>query len=65
MFGDKKVSVDKALWKRLRKIAELAGYSSTIEFVIHLLEKVVVNIQEDGESDEAIREKLRGLGYIS
>ena len=65
MFGDKKVSIDKALWNRLKKIAELAGYSSTTEFFIHLIEKVVVNIQEGGESDEAIREKLKGLGYIS
>lgn len=65
MFGGKKVTIDKALWERLEKLAELAGYSSTEEFVVHALEKEVVNIVEDAESDEAIREKLKGLGYIS
>jgi metal-responsive CopG/Arc/MetJ family transcriptional regulator len=64
MFGNKKVSIDKALWERLEKLAELAGYSSTDEFVIHALEKEVADIEE-GESDEAMREKLKGLGYIS
>jgi hypothetical protein len=65
MFGNKKVSIDMALWERLEKLAELAGYASTDEFVIHALEKEVANIEEGGETDEAIREKLKGLGYIS
>ena len=65
MFGNKKVSIDMALWERLEKLAELAGYASTDEFVIHALEKEGANIEEGGETDEAIREKLKGLGYIS
>ena len=64
MFGTVKVAIDKALWERLEKLAELAGYSSTSEFVIHALEKEVATIEE-AESDEEIREKLKGLGYIS
>jgi len=64
MFGKKKVAIDAALWERLEKLADLAGYSSTEEFIIHALEKEVANIEE-AESDDEIREKLKGLGYIS
>jgi len=45
-------------------VAEVAGYASHEEFVIHVLEKELAQF-EDGQSDEEITEKLRGLGYIS
>ena len=63
MFGNVKISIDKQLWEKLKRLAELAGYSSVNEFVIHALEKEVANIEE-AESDEEIREKLKGLGYL-
>ena len=28
MFGDKKVSLEKELWERVKRFAALAGYSS-------------------------------------
>jgi metal-responsive CopG/Arc/MetJ family transcriptional regulator len=59
-----KVKIDKQLWDKLTKISELAGYSSAEEFVIHALEKEVAQIEE-AETDEEVREKLKGLGYIS
>jgi hypothetical protein len=64
MFGKVKIAIDRQLWEKLRKIAEIAGYSSVDEFVVHALEKEVVQIAE-AETDEEIRAKLKGLGYIS
>ena len=48
----------------LRTIAEVAGYASHEEFIIHVLEKELAQF-EDAGSDEEIVEKLKGLGYIS
>ena len=64
MFGTRKIAIDKDLWEKIRLIAEVAGYSSTDEFVIHALERAIAEF-EDAETDEEIRKKLRGLGYIS
>ena len=64
MFGDPKVKIPKELWQRIQKLAALAGYSSPEEFVRHALEKEVAKL-DDAESDEDIKKKLRGLGYIS
>lgn len=63
MFGNVKVSIDKQLWEKLKRLSELAGYSSPDEFVVHALEKEVASIEE-AESDDEIREKLKGLGYL-
>lgn len=62
--GKKKVAIDAALWEKIRAISEVAGYSSPEEFVVHALEKQVAAF-EGADSDEEIRRKLRGLGYIS
>ena len=64
MFGTRKIAIDKDLWEKIRLIAEVAGYSSTDEFVIHALERAIAEF-EDAETDEEIKKKLRGLGYIS
>ena len=64
MFGEAKVKIDKDLWAKVKTYAELAGYSSPDEFVTHVLEKEFASLQE-ADSDEAIKEKLKGLGYIS
>jgi metal-responsive CopG/Arc/MetJ family transcriptional regulator len=59
-----KVKLDKNLMAKVRKYAELSGYSSVEEFIAHCLEK---EISKTGESDseEEIKKKLKGLGYIS
>lgn len=59
-----KVKLDKSLMDKVRKYAELSGYSSVEEFIAHCLEK---EISKAGESDseEEIKKKLKGLGYIS
>jgi len=58
-----KVAVDKALFGKIKKYAEMSGYSSVDEFVSHCLEKEVAKI-EDADSEEEIKKKLKGLGYI-
>lgn len=65
MFGGaNKIKFEPALIERVKKIAEVAGYASHEEFIVHIIEKELA--QFEGESsDEDITEKLRGLGYIS
>ena len=59
-----KVKVEKDLYGKVKQFAEKEGYSSVEEFVTHLLEKIVVEI-EPGENDEDLLKRLQGLGYIS
>ena len=64
MFGsDTKVKLAKPLYERLAAIARAGGYSSTDEFVVHILEKEAAKF--DGAEDDAeVQKQLRGLGYI-
>ncbi len=64
MFGPK-IKIDKELYEMLQKVAEISGYSSVDEFVIHVLEREISKIGDDSSSDEEIKKKLEGLGYIS
>jgi hypothetical protein len=66
VFGGKtvKVKIDRDLHERLRKIADVAGYATTEEFITHVLEKEMLHF-EDAGTDDDIRNKLKGLGYIS
>mgnify|MGYP001350119826 CR=1 FL=1 len=59
-----KVKIDKALLDKIKKYAEMSGYSSVEEFISHCLEKEVAKIEE-ADSEEEIKKKLKGLGYIS
>jgi len=58
-----KVRIDSNLFSRVKKAAELAGYSSTDEFIIHIIEKALARYETE-EADEKTAEQLRGLGYI-
>ena len=64
MFGSK-IKLDKDLLLRAKKCADIAGYSSVEEFVTHILEKEISKLDSGKESEEEIRKKLQGLGYIS
>ena len=64
MFGGSKVSLDKDLLARVKKFADIAGYSSVEEFITHALETELA-VLEEADSEEEIRKKLQGLGYIS
>jgi len=59
-----KVKIDKELYAKVEKFAKLAGYSSVDEFVQHALEKEVSQL-EGSDTEDAIKKKLQGLGYIS
>ena len=58
-----KIKIDKSLYERVAQTAEKAGYSSADEFVTHLLEKAVTDV-EGAATDEEVEKQLRGLGYI-
>ena len=64
MFGGAKIKIEKGLYDRAKKCAELAGYSSVDEFITHLIEKELSHL-EGAQNDEEIKERLKGLGYIS
>ncbi len=64
MFGRGKIKIDPALLDKIRRYAALAGYSSPEEFITHALEKEISQLEES-DSDEEIKNKLKGLGYIS
>jgi hypothetical protein len=64
MFGTHSVKFDKHLWGKLKRYADLTGYSSVEEFVTHVVEKEVAQL-EGSDSEEEIRKKLKGLGYLS
>lgn len=59
-----RVKINKHLMEKIRKYSELAGYSSVEEFVEHALENELVKL-EDVDSEEEIKKRLQGLGYIS
>ena len=63
-MGKAKVKLDKDLLEKVQKYSELSGYSSVEEFVTHCLEKEIAKL-EDSDSEEEIKKKLKGLGYIS
>jgi len=64
MFATTKVKLEKSLVERIRKFAEIAGYASPEEFITHALEKELAQL-EDADSEEEIRKRLKGLGYMS
>lgn len=64
MLGNPKIRLDKDLYGKVKRYSEIAGYSSVEEFVTHALEKEIAQL-EDADSEEEIRKKLQGLGYIS
>ena len=63
MFGSKD-KLDKGLLKKIKMYAKIAGYSSPEEFITHALEKEIA-LLEEADSEDEIRKKLQGLGYIS
>lgn len=63
MFGSR-IKLDKALLAKVKRYADLAGYSSVDEFVTHVIEKELAKF-EGSDSEEDIKKRLKGLGYIS
>ncbi|MCI4445434.1 MAG: hypothetical protein JHC32_05345 [Candidatus Aminicenantes bacterium] len=63
-MGKAKIKIEKELFQKIVKIAEVAGYSSAEEFIVHVLEKEIAKF-EGADSEEEIKKRLKGLGYIS
>jgi metal-responsive CopG/Arc/MetJ family transcriptional regulator len=63
-MGKAKIKLDKVLMDKVKKYAKMAGYSSPEEFITHCLEKEIAKLEES-DSEEEIKKKLKGLGYIS
>ncbi len=63
MFGSS-IKLDKALLARVKRYSDLAGYSSVEEFITHALEKQIAQL-ETADSEDEIKKRLKGLGYIS
>ena len=64
MFGTTKVKLDSDLVAKIKRYAEIAGYSSPEEFITHALEKELAKL-DGAESEDEVKKRLRGLGYIS
>lgn len=58
-----KVKFDSNLYERIKKVAEEAGYANADEFVIHVVEREL-SVLESADSDQAVTDRLKGLGYI-
>ncbi|HRX83633.1 MAG TPA: hypothetical protein P5572_01295 [Phycisphaerae bacterium] len=58
-----KVKIDTGLYERVKKVADIAGYASADEFIVHMIEKELAKL-ETAETDEEVTERLRGLGYL-
>ena len=63
-MGKVKIKLEKDLMDKVKKYAKMAGYSSPEEFITHCLEKEISKLDES-DSEEEIKKKLKGLGYIS
>lgn len=65
MFGGNKLKIDKDLLEKVKKYSSIAGYATPEEFVEHVLEREIAKFEDGGESEEEIRKRMQGLGYIS
>jgi metal-responsive CopG/Arc/MetJ family transcriptional regulator len=63
-MGKAKIKLNKDLMEKVKKFSRMSGYSSPEEFVTHCLEKEIAKLEES-DSEEEIKKKLKGLGYIS
>ncbi len=60
-----KLKIDDEMKNRLEKVSEAGGYSSTDEFILKIIERELDKLDPDSdESEEDIKKKLEGLGYL-
>ncbi len=57
------IKLKKKTWDRVKRVSDAAGYSSPQEFIEHIIDKELEKLEE-GDSNEKLLEKLKGLGYI-
>ena len=56
-MGKAKVKLEKDLLEKVKKFAQMAGYSSSEEFITHCLEKEIAKLEES-DSEEEVRKKV-------
>ena len=63
MASKTSVKLNNVIGERAARIAREAGYSSTEEFIEHVLEKELAHFEESDSKEDVIK-KLKGLGYL-
>jgi hypothetical protein len=63
MFGSSRIKLDPALLERAKRSAERAGYASVDEFIAHIVERAVSEL-ESAPDEEELKRRLKGLGYL-
>jgi hypothetical protein len=58
-----KIKMEAGLYDRAKRAAEVAGYSSVEEFIVHCVENELQKLKVD-EAEKQVADQLRGLGYI-
>ena len=69
MMSAQKVKIEGELLEQVKRCAEKSGYASVDEFVLHTMENEVKRLMgsEQGgstDSQELVKKRLQGLGYI-
>jgi Arc/MetJ family transcription regulator len=64
VFHSNRVKLDPDLLARAKRCATAAGYASVDEFVAHLVERAVRELEDSGDERE-LKRRLKGLGYLS
>ena len=62
MFGHR-LELSDGLYEKMRTVAQTKGYSTPEEFALHVLEKSVAEAEESF-SEEEVKKRLKGLGYL-
>ena len=65
MFGGPSIKLEKDLLAKVKKYAGHAGSATTAAFVRPVLEREIATFEEGGDSEDEIRKRMQGLGYIS
>jgi hypothetical protein len=64
-MASKKIKISGELLDKASRIAEIAGYASVEEFILHVIEKEIAKMDEGDDSIEEVEKRLKGLGYIT
>lgn len=59
-----KVKIDDNLYDRVKKVAEIGGYPSADEFIVHIIEKELGKMESGSNDDQEVIDRLKGLGYL-
>jgi hypothetical protein len=59
-----KVKIDDNLYDRVKKVAEIGGYASADEFIVHIIEKELGQLESKTDDEQEVIERLKGLGYL-